>query len=260
MTNPLDSNSQSAAAEDPVVITQMVPLRVGLTRKHFRHLRWYFQGNHHPANGRPDAIDLDLLGVGLIERIANPRGEPSFILTSAGDKELALEHQREINRRAVHHDFASRLARWLRDQGRATWEDIEFKVSSPDTVVIPGTGLQVPEWTSFVRPDVFSLAKSYNTDRMNPCIHEVKVSREDFLADLAKPEKRRGYAHLSEVFYYACPEGLIQLEEVPTGCGLVYETTPGAFEVKRKPKRRKMVLSPRHFMNLILKPGNLNRF
>ncbi|GMG94765.1 hypothetical protein SGO26_29940 (plasmid) [Cupriavidus metallidurans] len=255
-----DSSTPTGTADDSIVITQMIPLRVGLTRKHFRRLRWYFMGNNHPATGRPDPIDLDLLGVGLIERVPNPRSEPKFVLTKAGDQELALEHLREIGRRAGHHDFGSRLAGWLRQQGRMTWENIEFKVTSPDVVTIPGTAMEVPDWVSIVRPDVFSLAKSYNPDRMNPCIHEVKVSREDFLADLAKPEKRRGYTHLSEVFYYACPEGLIQLEEVPIGCGLVYEIEPGHFEVKKKPKKRKMVLSPRHFMNLILKPGNLNRF
>ncbi|WP_425953286.1 hypothetical protein [Ralstonia pseudosolanacearum] len=99
------------------------------------------------------------------------------------------------------------------------------------------------------------MAKTYDASRMNPCVHEVKVSRADFLADLAKPDKRKGYAHISEVLYYACPKELIGSEEVPPDCGLVYETALGEFSVIKRPKKRKVTLTAGHFMNLILKPG-----
>jgi len=45
----------------------------------------------------------------------------------------------------------------------------------------------------------------------------VKVSPADFLADLAKPEKRLAYAALVEAVYYCCPEGLNCKEELPEG-------------------------------------------
>lgn len=70
-----------------------------------------------------------------------------------------------------------------------------------------------------------------------PAIYEVKVSRADFLADLAKPEKRLAYAALAEAVYYCCPEGLICKEELPEGFGLLCEMQ-GQFELHQEPCRR----------------------
>ena len=70
------------------------------------------------------------------------------------------------------------------------------------------------------RTDVFSIEPSLKHERANPCIHEVKVSRADFLSDLAKPEKREAYAGMAEAVYYVAPEGIIQPAEVPEGWSL----------------------------------------
>lgn len=51
-------------------------------------------------------------------------------------------------------------------------------------------------------------------------IVEIKVSRSDFHADKAKPERQAGGLGLYR--FYLCPEGLIQPEELPERWGLVY--------------------------------------
>jgi len=156
---------------------------------------------------------------------------------------LAAENMREIARRLPHHDLASRLATWVRSQRRITWENIQLSVP------LPTAGSLV------MRPDLFSLAKVYDAKRICPWIHEVKISRADFLADVAKPEKRGGYSLLCERMYYAAPAGLILPEEVPADCGLVEEISPGEFAIIKQPKKSRVDLSVHTFMQLILKPG-----
>lgn len=51
-------------------------------------------------------------------------------------------------------------------------------------------------------------------------IVEVKVSRSDFRADLAKPERRAGGLGLYR--FYLCPADLIQPDELPERWGLLY--------------------------------------
>ena len=53
---------------------------------------------------------------------------------------------------------------------------------------------------------------------------EVKVTRSDFLADRRKPHRLEG--GLGAWRYYMAPVGLIKLEELPAGWGLI-EVTPG---------------------------------
>lgn len=51
-------------------------------------------------------------------------------------------------------------------------------------------------------------------------IIEVKVSRDDFRADLAKPERRVGGLGLYR--FYLCPAGMIEPNELPERWGLLY--------------------------------------
>lgn len=218
-----------------------------LARKHYSRLRFYWQGRSDGLHGMMDAIDLDLAAAELIVRRERLHGgTPYYAVTLAGEKELATEKEREIARRQPHHDLAGRVAAWLREQGRVTWENIELLVPREEG------GRQA------IRPDVFSLVATYDDKRLNSCVHEVKVSRADFLADLARPEKRAGYSQVAEVVYYAAPDGVILVSEVPAECGLLVEARVGQFKVVKRPKKRKVELTTHHFMNLILKPGAVN--
>jgi len=216
-----------------------------LTRKHYTRLRWYFRAPDGAAS-RADNDDLDLAALGLIERREYVGGSVYFRITQAGQQALAEENAREIERRSPHHELAQRLAEWLRGQGRITWENIEL------LIYLESGGKQA------VRPDVFSLMTTLNPEKISPVVHEVKVSRADFLADLAKPEKRTGYAKIAEAVYYVAPAGIIYSSDIPPGCGLLLEHEPGRFELVVKAKRAKIKLSDRHFMKLVLKPGVCN--
>ncbi|MCA8829413.1 hypothetical protein [Hymenobacter pini] len=56
--------------------------------------------------------------------------------------------------------------------------------------------------------------------------YEVKVSRADFKADFRKLSKhdflKAGHQWCANEFWFACEEGLIQLDEVPEYAGLIY--------------------------------------
>lgn len=215
------------------------------SRRHYTRLRHYWHGKARGAASLTDGIDLDLAAAGLINRLDSPSATIYFAITDAGVRELAIEHRREVARRRPHHELAGRLASWLRDQGRVTWENIELLAQSEQS-------------RQCVRPDVFSLVATYNEKKINPVIHEVKVSRQDFLSDLAAPEKRAGYAKLSEALYYVAPLGMIAKDEVPSECGLVVEEDTGKFVVIKRAKKKKCEVTAHHFMNLILKPGKFN--
>ncbi|WP_210498333.1 hypothetical protein [Vibrio crassostreae] len=57
---------------------------------------------------------------------------------------------------------------------------------------------------------------------------EVKVSRSDFLADAKKPHRNGSVLGVGKHRFYVVPEGLISIEELPEGWGLVYITQRGA--------------------------------
>lgn len=220
-----------------------------LTKQHYKRLRFYF--NSRGQSSVRDAIDLDLAGLGLIKR-QESYGRISYSITSAGEKELYEEKQREIKRRSPHHDLGSRLASYLRENGRITWENIEFKIETFD--------VQGLKNIYSARPDVFSMAPTYNEEKMNPVVYEVKVSRSDFLSDISKPDKRASYQEICEQMYYVSPPNIIKLDEVPLGCGLIHEIKNGEFKVIKKIKKRKVTIPPKHFMNLILKKGKFNSY
>ncbi|TES73130.1 hypothetical protein E2P84_22490 [Burkholderia cepacia] len=214
-----------------------------LSRQHYKRPHFYWQGRGHGSAGNADAIDLDLAAAGPIVRIECRYGGVYFAISHAGEVGLAAEKAREMERRKPHHDLGGRVAPWRRDSGRITWENVELLVD------IEAGGRHA------IRPDVFSMAATYDEQRINPCVDEVKVSRADFLADVAQVEKPAGYAMVAEVTYYVPPAGMVDPSEVPSESGLLVEREPGMFEVLKRPKKRRVSLTTHHFMNLILKPG-----
>lgn len=94
--------------------------------------------------------------------------------------------------------------------------------------------------------DILSISKSGKVYEF-----EVKISRSDFL----KPKERTkmvqyaggpvngrvitesGYVHVPNFFSYCCPEGLINLNEIPAFSGLYYVSEDGRVTEVRKPAR-----------------------
>jgi hypothetical protein len=220
------------------------------SKSHLKRLRHIFSRGARADVYDLDGVDLDLVGFGFMEIIHRENRTSRIVLT---DKAINLLHelrQADIANRSIHHDLGARLAKHLRDQGRATWENIEFK----NLVSEDGGDAQL--YWKVVRPDVFSIVPSLNIKTANPCVYEVKVSRADFMRDMANDEKRLAYAMVSEAVYYVVPDGLVVPSEIPKELGLIVEKNPGIFVLAKKPRKRPVKLEPHHFLNLILKPGN----
>ena len=226
-----------------------------LSRNHIKRLRNYFNRGARVWIYTLDGIDLDLAGFGHIQIVHSEASSSSIkvTVTEVGLQTLHKHRQADIGNRSIHHSLGSRLAAHLRSKGRMTWENIEFKNFKTEKV---GSDTQSGFWCA-VRPDVFSINPTLNIKTANPCVHEVKVSRSDFLSDLAKPDKRSSYHLMAETVYYVAPEGIIDPSDVPDGFGLLVESEKGEFVQLKRAKKRPTALQHHHYLNLILKPGEL---
>jgi len=93
------------------------------------------------------------------------------------------------------------------------------------------------------RPDVISIVSSASRSEWNSWILEAKVNRRDFLLDVKNPAKRYAYGLLAQQVFYLAPAGLISEDEVPKGCGLIFEIRPGAFSIVKAPAECKPLRS-----------------
>ena len=101
-----------------------------------------------------------------------------------------------------HSECINRVAKWLRQQHQSH--------SSLRCKII------------FKEPHGYNISKEYpdvlGTGMRNDINIECKVSRQDFLKD----GKKRHNHPFGNFKFYACPEGLIQPDEVPQKFGLIY--------------------------------------
>lgn len=67
------------------------------------------------------------------------------------------------------------------------------------------------------RPDVIGFG-AWN----HSVLVEVKVSRADFLADKKKPFRIDSSKGMGTQMFYCCPDGMIDVGELPDGWGLIY--------------------------------------
>lgn len=75
--------------------------------------------------------------------------------------------------------------------------------------------------------DGLAVAK-YSSDSYRVIAYEVKVDRQDFLSDVRQPEKRGAFMDQTNQFYYVTPWELVEKNEIPEGCGLIWVTKNGA--------------------------------
>lgn len=209
---------------------------ISLNKAAMRRLRWYYRGPNSKHRTQRDNADLDLIRVGAVNYLQGYNND-YLVITRVGVQLLAEDLEQTRQTRVPHNTLAERLAHHLQTRDRITWLNIEFRVS-------PGI---------LARPDVFSVAATFNESRLSPMVHEVKVSRADFLSDVQKPEKRGAYGKIACYVQYCVPEGLVNLSEVPKDCGLVIERSDGTFDTVRRGPRNKVSLTPGHFMNMVLK-------
>lgn len=78
--------------------------------------------------------------------------------------------------------------------------------------------------------------------------HEIKVSRSDFLKDLKKFRDKHGIAiKISHEFFYVCPWGLIEKNEIPEIAGLMYVDKSQKLRIIKPAVLRELDAIPFHF-------------
>lgn len=192
-----------------------------LTRHHQRRLRAYYRSAGWPCL---DAIEIDLLQAGLIERLPRADGADAIRVTDAGLAAMAtgLAHNRAAF--STHEALVMRIAQLLAASGRLVFRGLALRGKVDD------------KWRA-CRPDVYSIRATQVAAYTCPAIHEIKVSRGDLFAELAHADKRRAYQALSSEFYYVLPEGLATLDEIPADCGVVYVGEAGFRPGRSSPRR-----------------------
>ena len=82
---------------------------------------------------------------------------------------------------------------------------------------------------------------------------EIKRSRGDFLGEMRHPEKRREGGQVADRFWFVTPAGMVEADEVPGDCGLVWIDSDGRASIKRKaPKLAEPAPTGRHLVGAIL--------
>jgi len=219
--------------------------KMELNRKHYSRLRLIMQTRYYEE--LVDAIDLELFHWKLVETNISTEARvfrPGVVLSDLGRQQLAAFSAKVKEERSPHHVLGSKLATYLRlENKRFTYENIEFSH-------IRG----IDGGRIIVRPDVFSIVPTYNKSTIAPMVHEIKVSRSDFLVDIKKPEKRSTYSAVAEKVYYVAPKGMIKPEEIPLGYGFMeYEADLDRFETVIKAKKHKIEMNEEFYLNLVVK-------
>lgn len=117
-------------------------------------------------------------------------------------------------------EFKAALAAYLQGEKRIAWTEIPL-----------GSVMNNP---SVPRADVLTLERSYA--HPNPRIYEVKLTRSDFLGEM-NSGKHEKYFPFCVQFYFACPSGLIGVEEVPDPAGLIIRGPKGGWKSMKPAKR-----------------------
>jgi hypothetical protein len=203
-----------------------------------QRLRFYWTQSRHKHPGHKDGIDLDLIHLRWLELDDNGY----VALTNAGAQMIADTRQQNKKRQNRHDSLAQRLSQHLVQQGRICWLNKEMKVDYPDG------------HSEYVKPDIYSVKATKSVNNICPVIYEVKVTRSDFLSDLAKAKKWQNYHSLADYVIYAAPAGMIAPAELPAGCGLIVEEDNGNWNLIKWGKKMRTTLTAWHWMNLILKP------
>jgi hypothetical protein len=196
----------------------MVP---ALAAAHRRRLREVYRSAGWPCR---DAIEVELLAGGWLERVSTAGGHETLRVTDAGIAAIADTLQRNRARRDAHEALVERVAAEMTRAGRIAWRGLALRA-------------RVDEGWVVAMPDVFSIRNTTVEDCVEPVVHEVKVQRSDLLADLKRPAKRAAYLQLGGQCWYVLRAGIAAPGEVPAECGVLI-AGEGTLEVARPAPKR----------------------
>ena len=187
-----------------------------LTRVHGRRLREVYRSAGWPAQ---DALEIDLLAAGMLERVRSPFGHETLRVTDAGMRWLATVLARNRAALSAHEALVQRVAHEMARAGRLAWTGLGLRAQ-----VATGGPPRPLRWC-IARPDVFSIRHTSVESYVEPIVHEIKVRRADLLADLRQEAKRAAYRDLGECWYVlgcdARGRPIAEAEEIPGECGVV---------------------------------------
>src|SRR5438270_9000562 len=89
-----------------------------LTRAHARRLRDIYRSAGWPSQ---DALEIDLLAAGLLERVCSPAGHESLRVTDGGVQWLATVLARNRAALSSHEALVQRVAQEMARAGRLAW-------------------------------------------------------------------------------------------------------------------------------------------
>lgn len=191
----------------PAVVTDLP-----LPRPHVRRLREIYRSAGWPAR---DAVEIDLLAAGLLERVADAAGRETLRVTDAGIALLARSLQRNRAAFDAHEALVERVVCEMQRAGRVAWRGLSLRA-------------KVEAGWVMARPDVYSLRHTTVEAYCLPLVHEVKVRRADLLADLKRPDKRAAYLQMAAACCYVLAEGIADAEDIPPECGVIVARRVGA--------------------------------
>ena len=203
--------------------SRLASVSTAITALHRRRLREVYRSAGWPCQ---DAVEIELLALGLIERVRGPLGHETVRVTDAGITLLAETLQCNRARRDPHEQLVERVAREMTRAGRLAWRGL-------------GLRAKVGEAWAMAKPDVFSIRHTTVEAYLEPVVHEVKVNRSDLLADLRSTAKRAAYLQLGSECWYVIRAGIAEPAEIPPECGVIV-ATEAALEVARPAPRRAM--------------------
>ena len=199
-----------------------------LTRAHARRLRDLYRSAGWPSQ---DALEIDLLAAGLLERQRAPGGHETLRVTDAGVHWLATVLARNRAALSAHEALVQRVAQEMARAGRLAWTGLGLRAQVPT-----GDEAKPLRWC-VARPDVFSIRHTSVESYVEPIVHEVKVRRADLLADLRQDGKRAAYRDLGECWYVlgrdARGRPIAQPQEIPPECGVLLLEDEGRLTVAR---------------------------
>jgi hypothetical protein len=83
-------------------------------------------------------------------------------------------------------------------------------------------------------------------------IYECKVSRSDFLSDI-KSEKYKGYLEYCNKFYFATLPGIVKIEEIPKGIGLMTRDESKGWIISKNAKKNDIEIPRDILLSLLFK-------
>lgn len=112
---------------------------------------------------------------------------------------------------------------------------------------------QVPERADGMGRTIDGLAVNVWNSKFAVIAFEIKVSRSDFLSELRDPSKRQPFIERSTQFYFVTPHGLVQPDEVPAECGLMWVQAGGRIITKKAAQQRTLKTVPAQFLAAVVR-------